>query len=274
MKTTTLSNQPRQSRPGARPAAHRGSLARHRDVSAFEVNLRPIQPFNLRAPQPRDAPIVRNGINVAGASASKSVISSGLNISTSSFFVFQTGTASISSQSNGEYFWSLPYFEPDPAILHLAAVPLEADRTALRHFHRILQNLTVAEAKRGSIFHGYFDFIPITLAIMLQLFVWAGERIIATLQLRTANEYPAISIGRSAELEPQDKIPADILFGRKLLNPAALWRSGDDQSPIAGDKSAIRTAGLSGEVYVVGHNRPDRCIRFARLLFYRFLLRG
>src|SRR6267142_5410584 len=117
------------------------------------------------------------------------------------------------------------FFDSDTAVFHLAAIAFESDRPRGRHFHRGLEHFTVAETEGGTVFDRDFDFIPFARAIVLQLLVRAGEKIVATLQLRTPNEDAAVSVGRRAKFEPKDKVFWKFACRIDLLNPATFSRS-------------------------------------------------
>ena len=114
------------------------------------------------------------------------------------------------------------------AVFHLPAIAFESDRPRGGHFHRSLEYFTVAKAEGQPVFDRDFDFIPIARAIILQLLVRTGEKIVAALQLRTANEDAAVSVGRRAKFEPKDKVFWKFARRIDLLNPATFSRSRDD----------------------------------------------
>jgi len=102
---------------------------------------------------------------------------------------------------------------------------------------------------------------------MFEIFVGAGDGVIAALQLPATDEDAAVGIGRRAEFQAQDEIFWEILRGGQLLNPAPLGRSHDDQPAIPGDKSTVSAARLAVEADRVCDNGPRRGLWIAGLPF-------
>src|SRR6185503_20625912 len=101
-----------------------------------------------------------------------------------------------------------------------------------------------------------FHFVPILRAVMLELFVRPGQRIIAALQLRPADVDAAVRIGRSAELEPQREVVREFGGGVELLNlPAFGWRR-DNEPSVLRLETTIGRAGLAVKTDGVGDERP------------------
>src|SRR5881396_3234467 len=65
--------------------------------------------------------------------------------------------------------------EADAPILHLAAVTFQTDGTGGGNFHRRFQELAVAKAVRDAVFHGHFNFVPISGAVLFELLIRTGQ---------------------------------------------------------------------------------------------------
>ncbi len=102
---------------------------------------------------------------------------------------------------------------------------------------------------------------------MLQVFVRAGEGVVAALKLSAADEDAAVGVGRRAEFQAQNKIFREVPGGGKLLNSAPFGRSGDDQSSILGDKSPVGAARLAVEADGGRDDGPGRGVWIAGLPF-------
>src|SRR5258706_1644802 len=160
----------------------------------------------------------------------------------------------------GWHEFSGHFFYSDAPIFHLPTVAFDADGAGRRKFVGGFQDFAVAEAVGHAIFDGDFDFVPVASAIVLQILIRAGERVITALQLPAAEEDAAVRIRRRAKFEAQNEILREILSSRKLLDSAAFSRSGDDQSTVLRHKASVRAVGLTIEAHGLVYDRPGRGI--------------
>src|SRR5687768_10784805 len=114
------------------------------------------------------------------------------------------------------------------AVFHLAAVAFEADGAGFGDFESGFEDFAVAGAMGDAVFHDDDHFVPILRLVVFQLFVRAGEGIIAALQLRFADEDAAVGIWRRAEFELEREIFGELFCRVKLLDAAVFGRGGDD----------------------------------------------
>src|ERR1019366_2132956 len=83
-----------------------------------------------------------------------------------------------------------------------------------------------------------------------------GEQIIAALELRLADENPAVGLRRGAKFELENKTFRKIARSRELLNLPSLRRRGHDEPPVFRDITAIAARGLTVKLDRLRHNRP------------------
>src|SRR5688572_22594196 len=137
---------------------------------------------------------------------------------------------------------------PNAAVFHLAAVAFEADGAGGGDFEGGFEDFAVAGAMGDAVFDDDDHFVPILRFVVLQVFVRAGEGVIAALQLRLADEYAAVGVGGGAKFEFQGEIFWKFFRGPKLLDPAVFWRRGYDESTVLGHVAAIIAFGFSIEI--------------------------
>src|ERR1051325_1145057 len=153
-------------------------------------------------------------------------------------------------------------FDANAAVFHLAPGAFELDRAAGRNFHRGLKDFAGAHTVSGLAFNDDLKFVPITLTIVLQLFVRAGQRVVAALKLIAANKHAAVGVGRGAEFEAQSEVLGEFARGGNFLDASAFRRRGDYEPAIFGDITAVSAFLLPIEHHWVIDHRPKRHVRW------------
>src|SRR5262245_6164370 len=155
--------------------------------------------------------------------------------------------------------------DADPAILHLPAVALEADRAALRQLHLALEELAVAGRARDAALHLDHELVPLLRPVALQALVGAGEGVVAALQLRPAQVDAAVGERRGAELEPQLEVLGELARRPELLDLAVLGRRRDHEAPADRAEAAVRALAHAVEARRFGDEWPLGGVRVRRL---------
>ena len=86
------------------------------------------------------------------------------------------------------------------------AVTFESDRTVGGKSQRRFEDFAIARALGHAVLHGDLDLVPLLWLVLLQLQVGSGDEVIAALELRLADEDPAVGIHRRAEFELEHEV--------------------------------------------------------------------
>ena len=76
--------------------------------------------------------------------------------------------------------------------------------------------------------------------VLLEVFVGAGERVVAALELAAADEDAAVGVGGCAEIELEREVAGEVARGAELLDAAAFGRRCDDEAAGDGAVAAVR----------------------------------
>jgi len=133
----------------------------------------------------------------------------------------------------------IQFLYANPSVLHLAAIAFQTNGAGGWDFELGVEHFAVAGAMRNPVFDDGHYFVPLLRLVVLQFLPRAGEDVVATLELRFADEDAAVSVGRGAKFKFEDEVFWKFPGRPKLLNTTTLGRSGDDKSPIDRDVARI-----------------------------------
>ena len=84
------------------------------------------------------------------------------------------------------------------------------------------------------------QFVPIARLVLLEIFIRAGERVVAALELAAADEDTAVGVGGCAKIEFEREVAREVARGAELLDAAAFGRRCNDEAAGDGAVAPVR----------------------------------
>ena len=101
-----------------------------------------------------------------------------------------------------------------------------------------------------------FNLVPVLRLVFLEVFVRAGEGVVAALELAAADEDAAVGVGGGAEIELEREVVGEVARGVDLLDAAACGGRRGDEAAVDGAERPSAEADLPSKV--TGFRRSDR----------------